>query len=60
MTNTDYRLTPDAVHGRVIAGAEQVRRARLRVATEATDADDCRLLLEALGILFDDHEDGSW
>lgn len=50
MTNTDYRLAPDAVHGRVITGAEQIHRARLRVATEATDADDCRLLLEALGI----------
>lgn len=31
--------------------ADQARRARLRVAASATDADDCRELLEMLGLL---------
>ncbi|MDQ3763000.1 MAG: hypothetical protein M3460_15530 [Actinomycetota bacterium] len=36
--------------------AEQVDRARLSVARSATDAEDCRMLLEMLGLI--DGEDG--
>lgn len=50
--STDVPAQRSGEPGRI--SADQVRRARLAVARNARDADDCRQLLDMLGLVPDD------